>query len=97
MAEDGMKFVGKNEQGGSIYSPTHYESDKYLNKHRCSECFINNVPVRVFFKCPEFWNARFLCRNCGEDFKEKGWEVVDASVSYKEKLISSMCLEKLEE
>lgn len=50
--------------------PLFYESHYLVERQPCRECGSTNVYTRIYFHEVKFV-ARWLCRNCAEDYIEK--------------------------
>ncbi len=63
----------------------HYESHYLFEKQACRECGSSNVYTRVYFHERNL-HARWLCRNCSEDYVEKrGYKLLEIEgVKYQE-------------
>jgi transposase-like protein len=72
----------EEEEEAPLPDHLHYESHYFAEKQACRECGSNNVYTRVYFH-KETLHARWLCRNCSEDYVEKrGYQLLQCDVQY---------------
>lgn len=67
----------------SLPTNLHYESHYLVERQACRECGSSTVYTRIYFH-EGLLHARWLCRNCSEDYVEKrGYKLLQIEgVSY---------------
>jgi hypothetical protein len=68
----------KNKKTEQVY----WESNRYIERHKCAECLSTNCYTRIFVN-EKLGRSFWFCRNCAQSYVEKeGFELLVVPITY---------------